>query len=68
MAPTAAQSNRVSSTAAKIPSTNQIIRDSYLYLHWNGILTHDRAEHEMATFADAALIEPNERWTRRKAG
>ncbi|MET3598181.1 hypothetical protein [Martelella mangrovi] len=64
----AAHSDRVRSTAAKLPSTNQIIRDSYLYLHWNGILTHDRAEHEMATFADAALIEPSERWIRRKAG
>lgn len=46
----------------RIPHDNQILRDSYLYLHWNGILTNDKAESEMATFAGAALLEPDDKW------
>ncbi|TPW28442.1 hypothetical protein FJU08_16625 [Martelella alba] len=34
---------------------NQIIRESYLYLHWNGILTQNGAEREMETFGGHRL-------------
>ncbi|AJY45195.1 hypothetical protein TM49_04995 [Martelella endophytica] len=61
MAQLAAHSHR-NNLAAEMPPENQIVRDSYLYLHWNGILTNNKAESEMATFAGAALIEPGERW------
>ncbi|TCT44668.1 hypothetical protein [Martelella mediterranea] len=58
----------VPATATRVQpgdNENQIVRDSYLYLHWNGILTHDKAETEMATFASAALLEPDHKWKRK---
>ena len=68
MPQTAVHSLRARDTQSAVPSTNQILRESYIYLHWNGILTHDKAEQEMATFAGAALIEPGERWKYLKVG